>query len=42
MRSICSSDDIAGFVVVRTNDIEFCTLAFEVVFMRHGDMKLKA
>ena len=45
MRSICSFDDFAGVVVVRTDDIEFCTLAFEVVFMRHnrhGGMKLKA
>ena len=41
-RPVSSNDDIAGPVVRRTNDIVIRTLAFEVEFMRHGVMKLKA
>jgi hypothetical protein len=40
-----SSDDIAGFVVLRTSDIEICALALEVytqVRDHGGSMKLKA
>ena len=39
---VCSSDNIADFVIFCTGDKVFRTLALEVVFMRHCGMKLKA